>query len=187
MKIKEIIVVEGKDDTVKVKQAVDCDTLETNGAAISESVLQQIELAQKTRGVIIFTDPDYPGEKIRKTIARRVPECKHAFLPKHLAKDRRGKKVGVEYADVREIRKALENALAMVEGQTEFLTKEDLLSWGFIGDRQSRKRRERLGEILSLGYANGKQLLKRLNMFQISREAFLQAAEQVRREEQTHG
>ena len=33
MKIKEIIVVEGRDDTNRVKEAVDCDTFETNGSA----------------------------------------------------------------------------------------------------------------------------------------------------------
>lgn len=36
MKIKEIIVVEGKDDTVAIKRAVDADTIETNGSAIGQ-------------------------------------------------------------------------------------------------------------------------------------------------------
>ncbi len=35
MKIKEIIVVEGKDDTTAVRQAVNADTIETNGSAIN--------------------------------------------------------------------------------------------------------------------------------------------------------
>ena len=70
MKIKEIIVVEGKDDTAAIKKAVDADTIETNGSAINDRVqFNKIRLAQETRGVIIFTDPDFPGEKIRKTIA----------------------------------------------------------------------------------------------------------------------
>lgn len=34
MKINEFIVVEGKDDTERVKNAVDCDTIETNGSAL---------------------------------------------------------------------------------------------------------------------------------------------------------
>ena len=69
MKIKEIIVVEGRDDTVAIRRAVDADTIETNGAAINDETIERIRLAQQQRGVIIFTDPDYPGEKIRKTIA----------------------------------------------------------------------------------------------------------------------
>ena len=68
MKIKEVIVVEGKNDTLKIKQAVDADTIETNGSAINEETIDMIRHAQRKRGVIIFTNPDYPGEKIRKTI-----------------------------------------------------------------------------------------------------------------------
>ena len=34
--IKEIIVVEGKSDTVAVKRATGADTIETNGSAIDE-------------------------------------------------------------------------------------------------------------------------------------------------------
>ncbi len=55
MKIKEIIVVEGKDDTVAIKRAVDADTIETNGSAIGDHVIEQVKLALQKRGVIIFT------------------------------------------------------------------------------------------------------------------------------------
>src|SRR5690625_7495196 len=82
MRIKEVIVVEGKSDTNKVKQAVEADTIETNGSAINQATLQLIKHAQEKRGVIIFTDPDYPGERIRHVINQAVPSCKHAFLPK---------------------------------------------------------------------------------------------------------
>lgn len=91
MKIKEIIVVEGKDDTVAIKRAVDADTIETNGSAIGEHVIEQVKLAQQKRGVIILTDPDYPGERIRKIISEMVPGCKHAFLPKEEALAKRKK------------------------------------------------------------------------------------------------
>src|SRR5690606_35382985 len=77
--IREIIVVEGKDDTAAVRRAVNADTIETGGSSIGEDVLRRIELAQKRRGVIIFTYPDVPGERIRKIVAERVPDAKHAF------------------------------------------------------------------------------------------------------------
>ena len=44
MKIKEIIVVEGKDDTTAIQQAVNADTIETNGSAINEEIIEKIEL-----------------------------------------------------------------------------------------------------------------------------------------------
>ncbi|MGA3882460.1 toprim domain-containing protein, partial [Bacillus pumilus] len=65
MKINEIIVVEGRDDNARLKMAVDADTIETNGSAIGDTVIQKVRLAQETRGVIILTDPNLHGEKIR--------------------------------------------------------------------------------------------------------------------------
>lgn len=78
-KIEEIIVVEGKDDTKRLKEVFDVDTIETRGSAINETILEQIEHAQETRGVIVFTDPDFSGEKIRKTIMEAIPDAQHAF------------------------------------------------------------------------------------------------------------
>jgi ribonuclease M5 len=83
--IEEIIVVEGKDDTRRIQEVVEADTIETIGSAINEDILEQIAHAQETRGVIIFTDPDFSGEKIRKTIMEVVPDAKHAFLPRSRA------------------------------------------------------------------------------------------------------
>ena len=65
MKIKEVIVVEGRDDTAAIKRAVQADTIETGGSAINAKTIEKIRLAQQKRGVIIFTDPDYQGERIR--------------------------------------------------------------------------------------------------------------------------
>lgn len=183
MKIKEIIVVEGKDDTVAVQRAVDADTIETNGSAVSMETIEKIKLAQKTRGVIIFTDPDFPGTKIRQTITEHVPDCKHAFIPKELAKDKLGRGVGVEHASPETIRQALKDARMMTEEVEENITREDLLEAGLIGGADARQRREKLGKILKIGYANGKQLHKRLMMFQITRTDFFRALEILREEE----
>ncbi len=78
-RIEEIIVVEGKDDTRRLQEVFDVDTIETIGSAIDETILSQIEHAQETRGVIVFTDPDFSGEKIRKIIMEAVPAAQHAF------------------------------------------------------------------------------------------------------------
>ena len=80
MNIKEIVVVEGKSDTIALKRATGADTIETNGSAIDELTLVRIRHAQETRGVIVFTDPDFPGRRIRAIIEERIPGVKHAFL-----------------------------------------------------------------------------------------------------------
>jgi ribonuclease M5 len=184
MKIKEIIVVEGKDDTTAIKRAVDADTIETNGSALNQDTIEKVKLAQKTRGVIIFTDPDFPGEKIRKTIAEKVPGCMHAFLTKEVAISKNGRKLGVEHADPKVIREALKDAQLMHEEISEEITQEDLLIAGLIGGPGAKERRIQLGKLLKIGYTNGKQLHKRLMMFQISKENFAAALAAISQEEQ---
>ncbi|WP_059174185.1 ribonuclease M5 [Bacillus sp. FJAT-27445] len=184
MKIKEIIVVEGKDDTTALKRAVDADTIETNGSALTEETITKIMLAKEKRGVIIFTDPDYPGEKIRHEISRRVPGCKHAFLPKEEARERLGRGLGVEHADPENIRKALKDAQLMIEEAAEEITQEDLMVAGLIGGPDASGKRARLGKILKIGYTNGKQLHKRLKMFQISSGQFAEALKAIQQEDE---
>lgn len=183
MKIKEVIVVEGKDDTIAIQRAVSADTIETNGSAIDQEKIEQIKRAAKTRGVIIFTDPDYPGEKIRKTIAEHVPNCKHAFLPQHLARQKNNKGIGVEYASPEAIRKALQHARLEKDEPEEIISVEELLESGLIGHPQAKRRREKIGELLNIGYANGKQLHKRLQMFRITKQEFADAVKRVLEEE----
>ena len=57
-KIKEVIVVEGKTDTAIIKKLFDADTIETHGLAINDEILDLIEQANQSRGVIVLTDPD---------------------------------------------------------------------------------------------------------------------------------
>ncbi|SFB31551.1 RNAse M5 [Lentibacillus halodurans] len=185
MKIKEVIVVEGRDDTAKIRQAVDADTIETNGSAVNDTVIKQIRHAQAKRGVIIFTDPDYPGNRIRHMINQAVPGCKHAFLPRDAARAKNPdhKSLGIEHASIKAIRDALQGVYSLSEDEYAEITKEDLIAAGLIGGSKASAKRDRLGELLQIGHANGKQLLKRLNMFQITKDQFDDAISQVMQEE----
>jgi ribonuclease M5 len=177
MKIKEWIVVEGRSDTVTIKRAVEADTIETGGSAIGEAVIERIRLAQEGRGVIIFTDPDYPGERIRRIVSESVPGCKHAFLPREEAIGRHG--LGVEHATPESIRHALREVHTVAELPPGEITAQDLWEAELIGGEGSRERREALGKILRIGYANSKQLLKRLNAFAITKEQFREAVQRI--------
>ncbi|GAB3054460.1 ribonuclease M5 [Virgibacillus ainsalahensis] len=185
MKIKEIIVVEGRDDTTKIQQAADADTIETNGSAINKEILNQVQHAQDKRGVIIFTDPDYPGDRIRHIIDQAVPGCKHAFLTrdKARAKHPKNKSLGIEHASKESIQQALEDVYELAELNKSEITKAELVRHGLIGGQGASVRREKLGELLQIGHTNGKQLLKRLTMFQITKMQFEQAIRQLQQEE----
>ncbi|GEN34580.1 ribonuclease M5 [Aneurinibacillus danicus] len=171
--IKEVIVVEGKSDTVAIKRAVDADTIETGGSAIPKWVIDRIRRAQEKRGVIVFTDPDFQGERIRKIISRAVPGCKHAFIKKE---DSQGKRnLGVEYASPEAIRKALAEVRTESESPDEQITMDDMIDAGLVGGAQAKERRTLLGGKLGIGYANAKQLHKRMMILQITREEFAEA------------
>lgn len=183
MQIKEVIVVEGKSDTNKIKQALCAHTIETNGSAINQETLKMIRHAQQKRGVIVFTDPDYAGSRIRSIIDEHIPGCKHAFLPKKAALSKRANEsVGIEHATVEAIRVALKNVYERKPVEKTDITQSDLLRWGLIGSAQASARRERLGEYLHIGYTNGKQLLNRLRMFQINQNELNEAMKHILKE-----
>ena len=110
-KIKEVIVVEGRHDTERLRKYFDCDTIETGGTSLGQDVIDRIIEAKKTRGVIVFTDPDSPGNRIRHAVNQSVGGCKNAFVMKKDA--RTDKKVGVEHATYEILKEALENVVAV--------------------------------------------------------------------------
>lgn len=178
--IKEIIVVEGKADTAAIKRAVDAETIETGGSAINEEIFRKIELAQKKRGVIIFTDPDHAGERLRRLITARVPGCKQAFLAREDVTVKGD--VGIENATPEQIRHALANVKTDFARKESQITMDDLMAAGLIVHPEAAKRREVMGKLLGIGYANGKQFFKRCQMFQITKEEFERALERFRKE-----
>jgi ribonuclease M5 len=60
--IKEVIVVEGRDDIDAVKKAVDAELIATSGFGIRKETIERIKSAAARNGVIIFTDPDLQGK-----------------------------------------------------------------------------------------------------------------------------
>ncbi|MCU6794885.1 ribonuclease M5 [Paenibacillus sp. WQ 127069] len=176
-----MIVVEGKDDTTAIKRAVDAETIETGGSAINKDTIRRIKLAQQRRGVIVFTDPDHAGERIRKIITAQVPGCKHAFITREDATSKGD--IGVENASVDTIRKALENVRTDYEAAESDITLEDLIAAGLIVHPQAAARRMEMGKRLGIGYCNGKQFYNRCRMFRITREEFAAAWQQLEQEE----
>ncbi|MDD7593496.1 MAG: ribonuclease M5 [Peptoniphilaceae bacterium] len=179
--MREVIVVEGKDDVAAVKAAVDAECLITHGHGFGEDVLDQIEAAAARNGIIIMTDPDYAGKRIRERVRQRVPQAKHAYLERRFSM--KGGDIGVENASPEAIRRALKKARATLTTRQTTFTMDDLIQNGLEAVDGAKRRRIALGEKLSLGYGNAKQLLARLNDFEISREEFCEAMAAVRAEE----
>lgn len=175
--IQEVIVVEGRDDITAVKQAVEAEVIAVGGSRFGEKTLRQLKNIAMRRGMILLMDPDYAGDRIRERISRAIPDCKHAFLPREEAiKDG---DIGVENARAEAIRRAIEKARPMTMEAKETFTYGRLYRDGLIGEN-GKQRRHRMGEILGIGYGNGKQFLQRLNHFGIEEEEYEKALEDIR-------
>ena len=177
--IKEVIVVEGRDDITAVKQAVDAEVIAVGGFGINAKVIDRIREAQKRKGVIILTDPDFAGEKIRSIISKRVKGIKHAYIAQE--DGIKGDDIGVENASPEVIIRALNKAKASEEVVEEIFTSEDMFYFKLTGDINSKKRRLMLGKELGIGYGNANQMLIRLNKYSISKEEFINAIEKIER------
>ena len=164
--IKEVIVVEGKNDTKRLKSFFDVETIETHGLGLSKETIAYIKEVNEKRGVILLLDPDSPGEKIRKKINDSIPGLKNAFLLKEDA--RTSKKVGVEHASFEVLNDALKNIVSYDNNKKDNLTMADLYSLGLMGNKDSVNKRYLVSKKFHIGKCNGKTMLKRLNLLNVT-------------------
>ena len=178
LKINEIIVVEGRDDITAIKRVVDAHIIALNGfSALSKKTINKMIELSKTNDLILFTDPDFAGKKIRDTLKRYIPSIKHAFVSQKDAT--KNDNIGVENANDKVILEALKNVITASQNIEDRFDISDLIDNGFVSGSNAKERRIMLGDILKIGYYNAKQLLKALNSFNISKEQFEEAVEEI--------
>ncbi|WP_025728112.1 toprim domain-containing protein [Atopobacter phocae] len=185
-----VIVVEGKSDQQRLA-LVDSrlQTIATGGSAVSEAV--QIELAQleQTKWLMIFTDPDVQGERIRRILKERLSHPPiDLYLRRHEARSSRNKdkSLGIEHAQLETLREVLWSGMARITTESERqaqtasdLNASDLLALHLVGHPKARRRREALLEALRMGYVNGKHLLERLKWHQVTKGQLIQTLDQL--------
>lgn len=171
--IKEVIVVEGKSDIARVRMAVDADMIATEGFTLRSAVLQDIRRAYEKRGIIILTDPDGAGERIRRRLSKEFPRALHAFVPKKLALEKDD--VGIENASPEAIKEALAKVHPCQREDSRLFSEKDLTDNQLAGCEGASEKRADIGDILGIGYGNGKQFLRRLNHFGITRDEWQSA------------
>lgn len=175
--LKEVLVVEGKMDTVAIRKALEADTIETGGFTLAPFTLKQIEVAYKKRGIIILTDPDGAGERIRRFLTARFPDAGQAFVPKVQATAHND--VGIEQAPPEAILAALAKVRHHEYKPQEEFTIRDMYTNGLSGGPQASSRRDALGAKLGIGYGNVKRFLERLNYYGVTRAEFETALENL--------
>ncbi len=167
-KYPALIVVEGKSDKDLIESFLDADIVITNGSEVSRETINYIKEAKRKRDVVVLTDPDSPGKRIRDILNENVEGLLHAFIPKEKAIKRH--KVGVAESSKEVILEALSHLVPSDYDNESALSYSDLYDLGLLGQDDSSYKREVVGKKLHLGHANGKTLLKRARALGLSRK-----------------
>jgi len=163
IKISQAIIVEGKYDKIKLSSIFDATIIETNGFRIFKNAeqLQMLRILAEKTGLIIVTDSDTAGFKIRRFIGSAIDKSKiiNVYIPDIYGKEKRKikpsaeGKLGVEGVNKDIILKAFENAGVIYAEKNEKrreITKIDLFEDGLTGGQDSSIKREALLRQLNL-------------------------------------
>ncbi|MGX7092079.1 ribonuclease M5 [Hutsoniella sourekii] len=179
---KEWIVVEGPSDTRRLIEVFGqrVKTIETGGSAINQETIDQIRHAHQKQGVIVLTDPDYPGKRIRQLITQAVPSVKHAYIdPQHAQAKRKGKSLGVEHTDDQAILEAIGRVMTPSNSADQALISvSQLMELGLVRSADASQRRKYLADYFHLGHSNGKRLHQQLARYQIGYQEVKQVLEE---------
>lgn len=179
--IRPAVIVEGRYDAARLANLVDTMILTTDGFAIFKDKARQNLFKQtaRTRGLIVLTDSDAAGFKIRHFVTNLAGAAyvRQAYVPAIPGKESRkaepGKEglLGVEGIGDELILQALQTALtsvpddiAGIPDNPRPITYTDLYEWGISGTANSADRRRSLLKRLGLPpRLSKKELLSVLN------------------------
>ncbi len=194
IRVKEVIVVEGRYDTARLRSVVDALIVETNGFGIFKDKERMAFLRRLAgeRGLLILTDSDSAGFVIRNHLCSAIPpeQMKQAFIPPIPGKERRKTApskeglLGVEGVDGAVIEAALRRAGATVLDEPAPIAKTpvttvDFYEAGLTGRPDSATRRQRLLQLLGLpSYLSASRLREVINTA-LGREAFEEAIREL--------
>ena len=163
LKLKEVVIVEGKYDKIKLSQILDALIIDVGGFNIfkNKEKVQMIKKLADKNGVLILTDSDHAGFMIRNYLNGIIPQdkIKHAYIPDIIGKEKRKKtyskerKLGVEGVDDKIILDAINKVSLKKEEKTNNIkevTKMDFYEDGLSGRDNSSDKRKKLLKKLNL-------------------------------------
>lgn len=198
IKINQAVIVEGKYDKIKLSSVIDGLIIETNGFLIFKDKEKQklIRRLADEKGILIMTDSDSAGFKIRSFLGGSIPGDKifHAYIPDVFGKEKRKTeyskegKLGVEGVSVQAIVSALEKAGVLYESNEKTdrreITNVVLYEYGLSGTPDCKQRKERLLKFLDLpARLSTSSFVKLLNTF-MTYEDFIKSVEECFKEEE---
>lgn len=164
--IDAVIVVEGKSDVLFLETFLKpIDFIITNGSEISKNTINTIKEYSKKYKIIVLTDPDFPGKKIRDIINNNIENCYNAFVSKDVSIKKN--KVGVAESTKDEVLKSLQN-LHIFSKTTTFtdVSLKDLIDWGYL-EIDQKEFRNYISKKYNFDEVNTKRFIKRINLLNI--------------------
>ncbi len=180
IKIKEAVIVEGKYDKIKLSGILDTVIVETDGFAVFKDKEKQhlIRFLAEKRGIIIMTDSDSAGFKIRSFLKGIIKNdnVKNVYIPDIYGKEKRKTemskegKLGVEGMETKIIMTALEKAGVLYDENSKKEGKEithtDFFEDGISGGENSSQIRKAFAKQLGLPeLISSSALLKIINSY----------------------
>jgi len=179
LRIREVIVVEGKYDRIRLQAAVQATIVETGGFRLFRDP-EQRELLRRLgmeRGLLVLTDSDAAGFVIRNHLSGLLPpdKIKHAYIPavpgreKRKTADSKEGLLGVEGMDPATLEQVIRRSGATLLDEpavpaAEKITKADFYEDGLTGAPDSGEKRQRLLEKLGFPrHMSANRLLEAVN------------------------
>lgn len=163
IRLSQAVLVEGKYDKIRLESVVEALILTTDGFQIFKDRERHALLRElaKRCGLIVLTDSDAAGFKLRGYIRNIVPEGEvvHVYIPDVFGKERRKRapsaegKLGVEGMDTATLRGALRRAGVLEDHsapKSDPITRQNLYEDGLMGGPGSAERRRALYRALGL-------------------------------------
>lgn len=181
LKTSRAVIVEGRYDKIKLSAVLDALIITTEGFGIFSDKEKQklIKKIAAEKGLLVITDSDAAGFKIRTFLKNIVPEEKivHAYIPDIYGKERRKVtpskegKLGVEGVNTDILYNSLMRTGLFDNSEDnssvgKTITTADLYEKGLSGkDNSAEKRRKLLSSLGLPGRLTGKCFLQVLNTF----------------------
>lgn len=187
--LEQAVIVEGKYDKIKLSSVVDAVIITTNGFSVikDKEKLEIIRFFAKNKGIIILTDSDSAGFKIRNFLKGAISDGKitNVYIPDIFGKEKRKAapskegKIGVEGIDTQTLLEAFRKAGVIsteADSEREPVTKLDLFEAGLSGGNNSAEKRNELLKYLGMPELMTTNAMLEIINTMMSRDEFMKIA-----------
>ena len=181
LKIDRLIIVEGKYDKIRLSNIVDADIISVNGFSVfkDNELKKTIKNLAAEKGVLILTDSDTAGYKIRVYLQKILNGCDiaNAFAPEIKGKEKRKQQpsasgfVGIEGTDDNLLKNVLLEYAKDSRTDAQ-ITFSDLYELGYLGTSGASRRKNKLLEFLGVQKNISNTFLLRILNRKMTREEF---------------